>query len=85
MGQFDNPNTDFSVDSYKVEPITLVQEFSSTEYYIGVSRNGWDTSKAHWQIRRILKTGSTWAVTLYPDGDQSFKYIWDDRLSYLYV
>lgn len=85
MGQFDNSNTDFNIDSFNVEPIILIQEFSSTEYYVDVSRNGRDTSKANWQIRRIVKTGAIWAVTQYPDGDQSFKYVWDDRLSYQYI
>jgi hypothetical protein len=85
MGQFDRPDNEFNLQSYKVESITLIHEYSSTEYYIGVSNNGRDTSRATWQIRKIVKLGDVWAVTQYPDGDQLFKYVWDDRLTYTYV
>ena len=77
-------NTDFNVQMQNIEPITLVNEFSSTEYYIGVSNNGSDTSKPIWLIRKISKVADVWAVTQYPDGNQTFEYIWDSRFLYTY-
>ena len=85
MGQFDNPNNEFNLQSYKVEPITLIHENSSTEYYIGTSNNGRDTSKEIWQIKKIVKIGDVWSVTQFPNGNQEFKFKWDDRLIYTYL
>lgn len=66
-------------------PYTLVDEVSPTEIYVGVSVSGRDGGKATWQIKRIIKNGSTWFVTQFPDGDQAFKFIWDNRFSYSFV
>jgi hypothetical protein len=66
------------------DPIVLIDELSATEYYIGTSNNFKDLSKPHWRIRRIWKIGSVWHFG-YPDGNQDFKYVWDDRLSYTYT
>ena len=57
---------------YRVKPPMLIDEVSSTEYYIGVSRNGSDTSKSFWRIQKIWKIGNIWNFG-YPDGDQDFK------------
>lgn len=85
MGQFDKPDYEFNSQSFKVEPITLIHEYSSTEYYIGISNNGRDTSKNVWQIKRIVKNGDVWSVTQFPDGNQTFNYVWDNRLIYTYL
>ncbi len=37
MSQFSIPDLDVNLQSYKVDPITLVDEISATEYYIGVN------------------------------------------------
>ncbi len=75
MGQYDNPNTDFNIDSYKSEPIVLVDEVSTNEIYIGVSINGKKTDKPIWQIKRVVKNGNIWDVSQYPDGNQNFIFI----------
>jgi hypothetical protein len=73
-------NTDFNIQSFTIEPITLIDEVSSEEFYIGTSINGRNTSKATWRIKKIWKDVTVWKVE-FPDGDQSYKYIWDNRLS----
>jgi len=83
MAQFDIPDTDINLQSYKVDPVMLVDEISSTEYYVGHSRNTKDESKSHWRIKKIWKDGTTWRFE-FPDGDQRFKFIWANRLSYTY-
>lgn len=83
MGQFDIPDSDINLQSYKVDPVMLVDEISSTEYYIGISRNTKDQTKQHWKIRKIWKDGTTWRFE-YPNGDQRFQFVWNDRLSYTY-
>ena len=74
---------DNQVIHHRVKPPMLVDEVSSTEYYIGVSRNGSVTSRPFWRIQKIWKIGSVWNFG-YPDGDQDFKYEWDNRYSYTY-
>lgn len=78
-------NTDFNVQMQPDEPITLIHEVSTTEFIIGVSTNGRDTSKPIWKIKKILKTGSVWSTTLFPNGDQRFIFIWDSRIGYTYI
>ncbi len=85
MGQFENPDYDFNAQSFKVEPITLIDEYSSTVFYIGVSSNGRDTAKTTWQIKKIEQIGTVWSVTKFPNGDQSFKFAWDSRTGYTYI
>ena len=77
-------NSDFNTQLQPQEPTTLVHEYSATEFYVGVSTNGSDTSKATWQIKKISKSGDIWNLNRFPGGDQSFKYIWDERLVYIY-
>jgi hypothetical protein len=81
-------NLDIS-DSYRTAvnflPITLIHELSDTEYYIGISNNGNFTDRNCWQIRKIVKNGSVWETTLYPDGSQLSLFKWDDRLTYIYL
>jgi len=71
--------------THVIEPITLIHEYSPTEYYIGVSNNSRDTGRNVWKIRKIVKIGNVWATTLYPNGDQKFGFSWDLRLGYTYI
>lgn len=77
-------DSEINIQMQQMQPITLVHEYSPTEYYVGVSTNGSDTSKANWQIKKMSKSGDIWTVNRFPNGDQSFKYVWDDRLIYIY-
>lgn len=73
--------TDFSNFNNQVlsfEPITLIDEASSDEFYIGTSINGRSTSRPTWKIKKIWKDGNIWRVE-FPNGDQSYTFIWNDR------
>jgi hypothetical protein len=75
--------TDFNIQSFNIEPSTLIDEASSEEFYIGTSQSSRNTSKAIWRIKKIWKDGTIWKVE-FPNGDQSFKFVWDDRSGYTY-
>lgn len=82
-----NTRTDISNSAEQyldIVPKTLIHEASSTLFYIGVSISGGDTTKAIWSIKKIEKVGNVWAIALFPSGDQTFKFVWDDRLGYTY-
>ena len=70
--------------AYQVKPPMLIDEVSSTEYYIGISRNYSDETQPTWRIERIWKSGNVWRFG-YPDGDQNFSYVWSDRYTYDYI
>jgi hypothetical protein len=78
-------STDINVQNPKFEPVTLIHTYSETEYYIGVSNNGHDTSREIWQIKKMSKVGDVWYVTQFPNGSQLFNYVWDNRLIYTYI
>lgn len=82
MSDFD---TDMNVRLDPIEPIILIDEISSTEYYIGVSNNGKFRGKAIWKIKKMIKNGTEWDITLFPNGKQSYEFVWDDRTTYTYV
>lgn len=77
--------SDFNIEYHTIEPITLIHEVSTTVFYIGVSINGRDTSKPIWKIKKIEKEGDVWNVTKFPNGNQNYSFIWDDRVSLTYV
>jgi hypothetical protein len=86
ISDYQNPNFNGTGSTAVViAPITLIHEYSTTEFYIGISINGADTGTAHWSIRKISKTGTVWMVTQYPNGNQNFNFIWDERLLYTYL
>lgn len=65
------------------EPHILIDEYSSSEIYYGTSVSSSDTIGSTWRIRRAKKVGNVWSFK-YPNGDQSFGFAWDDRLTYIY-
>lgn len=71
--------------TYNIEPIQLIDEVSSTEFYIGLSNNGRDTSKEIWKINKITKNGNVWNISQFPNGSQKFEFIWDNRATYTYL
>jgi len=80
MGDITDSGTQYIV----IKPTTLIDEVSLTEYYIGVSNNGNNPNSNIWQIKKIKKTGNVWNITLYPNGSQEFKFIWNNRTEYIY-
>lgn len=79
MGQ----GTDINTIQHDFETPFLVDEVSSTEFYIGYSNNSSNRSAAHWRIKRIIQISSVWNFE-FPDGNQNFVFVWDDRDTYDY-
>ena len=76
--------TDNSVQAIFIEPTVLIDEVSSTEYYIGTSKSFNSQSAANWRINIIWQEDTVW-MSGYPNGDQSFNFVWNDRASaYVY-
>lgn len=76
-------STDLNIQTFPYEPVLLIDELSSTEIYIGTSQNTNNLSKANWRIKQIIKVGSVWNIG-FPNGDQSYSFVWDDRFGYTY-
>jgi hypothetical protein len=81
---------EYNTQEHNRDAVMLVDELTSTEYYIGISWNRADQSKPTWRIKRIWKVGTVWHFGFpQPDpkqgGNQEFKWIWDDRYSYSYA
>ena len=81
MTNFSNIND--NSQSYTLGALTLIDEVSSTEYYIGISSGSKDGSIASWNIKKIWQDGTVWK-TEFPNGDQSFTFIWNNRAGYTY-
>lgn len=79
MGQ----GTDINTIQHDFETPFLVDEVSSTEFYIGYSKNSSSRSAANWRIKRIVQISSVWNFE-FPDGNQNFVFVWDDRDTYDY-
>jgi hypothetical protein len=81
MGDFNNFNDNFNGQPPTViEPTTLIDQVSGAEIYIGVSLNGNNPSAAIWRIKKIVLDITVWKFQ-YPNGDQSYSFVWDDRIS----
>ena len=83
MSDFQNLPND-QVTYHPVKPPFLVHEVSTTEFYIGTSRNFSDQSAPSWRIQKIWQDGGGVWNFGYPDGDQNFKYEWSARFGYTY-
>ena len=83
MNNSDISNT--TEQSLIITPLMLVDESSSTEYYVGTSINGTNGAKPIWSIRKIMKEEGVWKISQYPYGDQNFNFVWNDRLTYTYL
>ena len=62
---------------------TYIDEADASTTYIGIAPRKSSITSPVWQIKRILVDGTVTSIT-YPNGDDGFKYIWDDRDSYTY-
>jgi hypothetical protein len=75
--------TDMNVQSFNFTPYTLTDNVSPSEIYVGVSLNGNNEDANNWQIKFICQNGTVW-YSLFPDGNQSFKFAWSCRSGYTY-
>ena len=69
--------------SHNHEAPLLVDEVSSTEFYIGESDNTHNIFEGNWRIKRIWKVGNVWNFG-FPDGNQDYIWEWDKRDTYTY-
>lgn len=76
-------DSDINVQAINIEPTVLIDETSTTEYYVGISRSFSDVNQPNWKIKRIYKNGNVW-YSQFPKGDQSFNFIWTSRYGYTY-
>lgn len=72
-----------NVQSIVIEPTTLIDQVSSTDFYLGMSKSFKDQAKEIWRIKRIWQDGTVWYVG-YPGGNQDFTFVWNDRADYVY-
>lgn len=78
MEDFNNFNDDYNAQPSNIIPTVLVDEASSIEIYVGISKSFKDTNKPLWQIKKIWQDGTVWKME-FPNGDQGFKFIWNNR------
>lgn len=86
MGVNTQDITDFNDDNklyHKLDAAFLVDEVSSTEFYIGESDNTRYQNKNNWRIKRIWQVGNVWNFG-FPDGNQDYVFNWDLRDTYNY-
>ena len=67
------------------EPVKLIDEVSTQLYSIGTSNFGNASNSAVWKIKKIEKIGNVWSLAAYPDGNQDYKFVWDERGNYNYI
>lgn len=53
---------EYNVQERNKDAVMLVDELTSTEYYIGISWNRADQSKPTWRIKRIWKVGTSSSI-----------------------
>lgn len=75
--------SDYNVQTITIEPTTLIDQVSTTEFFLGTSRSFKDLAKPNWRIKRIWQVGTVWFEG-YPNGNQDFVFIWDSRGIYAY-
>jgi hypothetical protein len=75
--------SDLNAQSINIEPYLLIDQLSTTEFYIGTSKSFKTQSAENWRIKKIYQSGTIWIIA-YPNGDQGFNYKWSDRLTYTY-
>ncbi|MFA5207149.1 MAG: hypothetical protein WC428_00465 [Candidatus Paceibacterota bacterium] len=75
--------SNFSNQVFTYETIILTDELTGNTSYIGTSINSNNPSAACWRIKKVWKDGTVWR-TEYPNGDQSYSFVWNSRAGYTY-
>jgi hypothetical protein len=70
-------------NEYNFEPSMIIDEVSTEEYYIGTTNNSKREFASNWKIKKAWKIGTLWHFG-FPNGDQAYKYVWNDRFDYHY-
>ena len=85
--KFDTEGTDANgriVVLARPEVPTRIDEVSKTLFYLGWAELATDEGDPLWKIRRIQQVGSVWEQK-YVNGNEFYRYIWDDRSGYVYL
>lgn len=85
--KFDTEGTDANgrtVVLSRPEVPTRIDEVSDTLFYLGWAELATPESDPLWKIRRIQQIGTVWEQK-YVNGDEFYRYVWDDRASYVYL
>jgi hypothetical protein len=84
MGAFvDFNNFNDNIKIYNSEPYVLISGITGSTRYIGVSLIFGDTGKPTWRIKKEWVNNNVKYMG-YPNGDQSYSYVWDSGLTYTY-
>lgn len=85
--KFDTEGTDANgrqIVLSRPEIPTRVDQVNDTLFYLGFAELATGEDEPFWKIRRIQQVGSVWEQK-YVNGDEFYRYIWDDRSSYAYL
>lgn len=76
-----NFNSNIGKASTNIEPYVLTEVVNEELIYVGTSNMGNIPDFKCWKIKKIWKDGDIWYMG-FPNGDQSFSFIWDERKNY---
>lgn len=68
---------------YNLEPYVLVDGLTGNTRYTGVSLSSGDINNPIWRIKKEWIVGNVQYMG-FPEGDQSYNFIWSGRTSYTY-
>lgn len=85
--KFDTEGTDANgreIVLARPEVPTRIDEVSDTLFYLGWAELATPEDEPLWKIRRIQQVGTVWEQK-YVNGEEFYRYVWDDRASYTYL
>ena len=68
---------------YNIEPYVLIDGLTGNTRYTGISLSSGNVNGATWRIKKEWMVGNVQYMG-FPDGDQSYNFIWSGRTSYTY-
>lgn len=85
--KFDTEGTDANgreIVLARPEVPTRIDEVSDSLFYLGWAELDTLESETLWKIRRIQQVGTVWEQK-YVNGNEFYRYVWNDRASYAYL
>jgi len=81
VADFNNFNDNIKI--YNLEPYVLISGLTGTTRYTGISINNGDATKPTWRIKKEWQIGNAQYMG-FPNGDQSYIFIWNNKGTYNY-
>lgn len=81
MADFNNFNDNIKI--YNLEPYVLISGLTGGTRYTGISLSGGDVTKPIWRIKKEWITGNVQFMG-FPNGNQSYVYVWNSGGTYTY-